>query len=128
MRIVEGLRDEAEQHGIATRVMLPGTVVGEAKAALYSRADIFAQPSLHENFGASVAEALMYGIPCVVSNGVALAPDVAEAGAGLICDSDSTALADSLARLMGDEDLRPQFSPQPRSFPRDISRMGLLLC
>ena len=88
--------------------MLPGTVLGEAKAALFSRADVFAQPSLHENFGASVAEALCYGIPCVVSNGVALAPDVAEAGAGLVCDSEAGSLADSLKRLMGDPDLRSQ--------------------
>ena len=107
-RIVQRLREQAEKHGIASRVMLPGTVMGEAKAALFSRADIFAQPSLHENFGASVAEALCYGIPCVVSNGVALAPDVAEEGAGLVCESAPGPLADSLRQLMRDPELRSQ--------------------
>ncbi len=104
----KNLREEAQKHGIGQRVMLPGTVVGDAKAALFRRADIFAQPSLHENFGASVAEALCYGIPCIVSDGVALAPDVVEAGAGLVCQSDPDSLGHSLRQLMGDPNQRSQ--------------------
>ncbi len=108
MRIVQRLREEAERHGLGPRVMMPGTVVAEGKAALFDRADIFAQPSLHENFGASVAEALCYGVPCVVSDGVALAPDVAEAEAGFVCRSEAGALSDALRRLMSDPALRAQ--------------------
>lgn len=108
-QIVRRLRAASERHGISERVLLPGTVLGEAKAALFQRAEIFAQPSLHENFGASVAEALCYGIPCAVSSGVALAPDVAEAGAGIVCESEAAALAMVLRRLMGDPELRAEY-------------------
>lgn len=108
--LVQQLLNQAQAHGIAERVMLPGTVLGEAKSMLFCRADIFALPSLHENFGVSAVEALFYGVPCVLSNAVALAADVAEGGAGLVCESNATALADSLQRLMGDPELRAQLA------------------
>jgi glycosyltransferase involved in cell wall biosynthesis len=113
-RIVERLRSSAAEAGISERLMMPGTVLGDAKTAMFNRADIFAQPSLHENFGASVAEALGYGIPCVVSSGVALAPDVLEAGAGLVCESTPAALAKCLQQLMGDQELRQKCGRQAR--------------
>ncbi len=124
--IVRHLQSLAAAQGIADRLMLPGTVLSDAKGALYQRADVFAQPSLHENFGASVAEALCYGLPCLVSDGVALAPDVEEFGAGLVCPSNSEALAGALARLMGDEELRKQSGQQALRLPRVTSPKALL--
>ena len=70
--------------GLAARVRFAGHLDGEAKRAAFDAADLFVLPSAHENFGIAVAEALAAGLPVVVTPGVALAPNVAEAGAGLV--------------------------------------------
>jgi glycosyltransferase involved in cell wall biosynthesis len=92
--------------GVGQRVCMPGMVRGAAKAALLRRASIFAQPSSHENFGISVAEALLIGLPCVVSSGVALAADITEADAGVVCESEVPAFQAALHALLADEPRR----------------------
>ena len=74
--ILGRLQRRIQEAGLARRVSLPGLVTAGLKAACFNRAEIFAQPSLHENFGMSVAEALLLGVPCIVSDGVALAEDI----------------------------------------------------
>ncbi len=49
-------------------ILFTGNVVGEAKLALYRRADVFALPSYSENFGNVVAEALMCETPVVTTH------------------------------------------------------------
>ena len=105
-QLVRQLQEEAATNGIGDLVSLPGTVGGREKAALYSKAELFVQPSLHENFGISVAESLRFGIPCVLSHGVALSADVVEQGAGLACASEPEALTQSMRRLLIDDQLR----------------------
>lgn len=100
--IAAALWRRAASAGLSDRVALPGTVRGPQKAALMRRAALFAQPSQHENFGLSVAEALFFGLPCVVSDGVAIGDDVAAAGAGVVCRSQSAAMAAALRPLMAD--------------------------
>lgn len=46
-----------------------GAVDGEAKTALYQRADLFLLPSFTENFGVVVAEALACGVPVITTKG-----------------------------------------------------------
>ncbi|TWT40903.1 GDP-mannose:cellobiosyl-diphosphopolyprenol alpha-mannosyltransferase [Phycisphaerae bacterium RAS1] len=106
--IADSLRQRAAAANLSARVSLPGTVRGPQKAALLKRAAVFAQPSQHENFGLSVAEALIFGLPCVVSDGVAIGEDVAEAGAGAVCPSEPAAMAAALRPLMADRALREQ--------------------
>jgi glycosyltransferase involved in cell wall biosynthesis len=48
------------------------------------RTTVFVQPSAHENFGASIAEALLFGKACIVSDGVGLSEDIALEKAGLV--------------------------------------------
>jgi glycosyltransferase involved in cell wall biosynthesis len=109
-QLVRQLQVEAAKHGVGELVSLPGAVGGREKSALYSRAEMFVLPSLHENFGVSVAEALQFGIPCVVSHGVALSADVVEQGAGLACASESEALTKTMRQLLADDELRKKCS------------------
>ena len=51
------------------RVMFPGALYGDAKAATYANADLFVLPTHSENFGMVVAEALAHGCPAVVTQG-----------------------------------------------------------
>lgn len=86
--------------GLADRVRLPGMVRGAIKSALLRRADIFAQPSAHENFGISLVEGLLFGKPAVVSSGVAIAAEVEAAGAGIVCSPDIGSLEGGISDLM----------------------------
>jgi glycosyltransferase involved in cell wall biosynthesis len=51
------------------RATIEGAVHGEAKLALYRASDLFVLPTLSENFGLTVAEALAAGVPVVSTRG-----------------------------------------------------------
>ncbi|HMQ14785.1 MAG TPA: glycosyltransferase [Phycisphaerae bacterium] len=114
VRLVERLKQRAAQTSAARRVWLPGLVRGAAKTACLARADLFAQASKHENFGLSVAEALQFGVPCVASDGVALAADVQQHGAGLMCPPTVADFTANLRTLMADEAYRHQCAAAAR--------------
>lgn len=61
------LRTQAAALGIAAQVQFLGAVHGAAKSALLAGSQLFLQPSLHENFGLAVAEALMHGLPALTT-------------------------------------------------------------
>jgi len=73
--------------------------------ALYSRAAIFAFPSLDEGFGMPVLDAMAHGVAVIASNRSALPEVVGDAGL-LVDPLDVDALADALTRLVADETLR----------------------
>jgi glycosyltransferase involved in cell wall biosynthesis len=56
-----------EKVGLASRVKILGPVFGKEKEALFKKSSFFALPSLSENFGIVVAEALSYGIPVLTT-------------------------------------------------------------
>lgn len=105
--------------GIAERVAWAGHVGGPMKASAFAAAQVFALPSYSENFGIAVAEALGAGLPCVVGHGVALARDVAEAGAGVATGTDATGIAAGLAALLDDETARRQAAQRARVLARE---------
>jgi glycosyltransferase involved in cell wall biosynthesis len=87
------------------RIVVAGYVSPEALAGWYSRAAIFAFPSLDEGFGMPVLEAMAAGIPVVAANRSAL-PEVAGDAALLIDPERTEALAEALDSLTQNEDLR----------------------
>ena len=96
---VQQMRQLAEDLHIAPHVFWAGHVSGAAKHALLRAADAFVLPSVNENFGIAVVEALASGLPAVVSDGVAIHSEVANAGAGVVTASEPRALANAFARL-----------------------------
>jgi glycosyltransferase involved in cell wall biosynthesis len=76
---------------------------------LYSRASIFALPSLDEGFGIPVLEAMAHGVPVVTSNRSALV-EVAGDAALLVDPYDVEELGCALERLMNDLELRAKLS------------------
>lgn len=100
------LRNLANDLGIANRVIFTDLLLGAAVYEAYRAATLFVLPSLQENFGIAVAEAMAAGCPVVVSNQVSLASEVSAAGAGIVCASEVSAVARSISRLLADEGLR----------------------
>jgi glycosyltransferase involved in cell wall biosynthesis len=52
-----------------TRISVEGPIYGEAKTVAYRSADVFVLPTLNENFGLTVAEALAAGTPVISTKG-----------------------------------------------------------
>ena len=83
----------------ARRVSIEKSVAGDAKIATYQQADLFVLPTLNENFGITVAEALAAGTPVIATKG---APwrDLAQKGCGWWIDHGVEPLAAALANAM----------------------------
>lgn len=87
------------------RVLFPGRVADEDKAALLSGALALVHPSLYEGFGFPVVEAMQCGTPVICSSTSSL-PEVAGDAALQVDPLKVDALAQAMARLVDDADLR----------------------
>ncbi|HET91782.1 MAG TPA: glycosyltransferase family 1 protein [Chloroflexi bacterium] len=93
------------RQGLEGRVLFPGYVSAEQKAALMSGALAFLFPSLYEGFGLPVLEAQACGCPVVTSDTSSL-PEVAGDAALLVDPHDTAAITAALDRLTADSPLR----------------------
>ena len=82
-------------------VRVLGYVPDEDLPSLYAGADLFVYPSLHEGFGLPVLEAMACGAPVLTSDRSSL-PEVAGDAAVLVDPTSTTAIADGMARVLGD--------------------------
>jgi glycosyltransferase involved in cell wall biosynthesis len=98
--LADKLRGVAAQTGVGDRVrFLPRQITGADKEALLAAARVFALPSVSENFGNVVAEAMIRGLPVVVTDRVGAAEIVEASGGGVVAranDDFGSALASVL--------------------------------
>jgi glycosyltransferase involved in cell wall biosynthesis len=117
------LEDELKQlaSGSAARVSFRGHVAPEQLPGLYASADVYALISTYEPFGVAVREAAAAGLPIVCSRTAGAAGDVAIEGrnALLVDPEDVDAVADALARLAADPDLRARMGAESRAIDRE---------
>jgi glycosyltransferase involved in cell wall biosynthesis len=90
----------------ASSVTFAGFVRGADKAACLAAAHVCVLPSLHENFGISVLDAVAAGVAIIVTPGVQLAPWIARREVGLVTERTASAVAATVARALGDALLR----------------------
>jgi alpha-1,3-rhamnosyl/mannosyltransferase len=91
--------EQIERLGLQSRTRVLGHVPDDALPALYSSADAFALPSLHEGFGIPVLEAMASGTPVVAANVYAL-PEVCGDAAELVDPYSVEAIATGLLRIL----------------------------
>lgn len=81
----EKLKQKIKNLGLEDKIVLSGeTISGDLKIALYQNAFCFVLPSISENFGYVVVEAIASKIPIIISEGVGLKELIEKYGAGLI--------------------------------------------
>jgi glycosyltransferase involved in cell wall biosynthesis len=108
------LRAQAEHNGIADRVEFRGPVAGAEKETLFATATALVLPSLSENFGNVVLEAMAAAMPVIVTREVGLAADVEQAEAGIVIDGAPASLAGAIQHLLHDPELRAQMGRRGR--------------
>lgn len=100
------LRAQAERNGITARVDFAGEVTGLAKETLLRTSTALVLPSISENFGNVVLEAMAAELPVIVTPEVGLASDVEREGAGIVYSGEARELADAIRKLIADRDAR----------------------
>jgi glycosyltransferase involved in cell wall biosynthesis len=104
----EGILREIENSPARDRISVTGYVPNEEMARYYSRASVFAFPSLDEGFGMPVLEAMRAGVAVVASDRSAV-PEVCGDAAVMIDALSEDALAGALRQMCQDETLRNRF-------------------
>lgn len=99
------LFDLVDHFGLRRRVLFPGYVADEDKAALLSGALVFVFPSLHEGFGLPVLEAQACGCPVITSTTSSL-PEVAGDAALLVDPEEPSAIAAAMQRTAAEPGVR----------------------
>lgn len=87
------VRNLARQIGVAHRVLFTGMLTHEMKLAAFVDAELFVLPSYAENFGTVIMEALICGLPVLVSDQVNVHRELSAAGVATVvqCSVDSVA-------------------------------------
>ena len=97
---------------VGTGMCVPDRVVtNDELEALFARATVYAQPSLHEGFGAAVAEAMSRGCVPVVSTRGSL-PEVVGDSGFYVPPEDPDALAEAIRRVVNGRDRHPSDAAQ----------------
>jgi glycosyltransferase involved in cell wall biosynthesis len=82
---------------------MTGGLYGSAKIAALKQSACFCLPSRQEGFSVAITEALACGVPVAITDACHF-PEVAEAGAGVVCALDPMAVAAALERILEDPD------------------------
>jgi glycosyltransferase involved in cell wall biosynthesis len=114
------LEREAKRIGVGDRLRFEGFVAHERLPAVLAHADLLVLPSLYEELGTVLLEAMQAGLPVVASKTGGI-PDVIEDGVNgmLVAPGDPEALARAIDRLVADRDLARQLSERAKERAKD---------
>lgn len=114
---LDGIRKTVQQSGFADRVHLLGTLERADKLNFFRQIDVFSVPAPYrEPKGISILEALAAGVPVVQPNHGAYPEWINATKGGLLFQpNDVAGLADKLAVLLRDADLRKRLGQQGRA-------------
>lgn len=103
--LVPGIIKQLQQAGLETegpqsRITITGMISGDDKLAALNDADVFVLPSYSENFGIAVIEAMICGLPVIISDRVNIWREVMEDRAGIAGPCDINWFADTIENLL----------------------------
>ncbi|HEY9799864.1 MAG TPA: hormogonium polysaccharide biosynthesis glycosyltransferase HpsP [Leptolyngbyaceae cyanobacterium] len=105
------IKDQIANSLLRSHSTITGFVTGQLKTSLLQAADLFVLPSYYENFGIAVAEAMVAGVPVVISDQVHIWQQVRDSESGWV----GTTEVESLVELI----------QQALQNPQECKRRGL---
>src|SRR5215217_1471607 len=114
------LERDAERIGVADRLHFVGFFAHERLPAVFAHADLLVLPSLYEELGTVLLEAMQAALPIVASRTGGI-PDVIENGVNglLVPPGDPEAFARAIDRLLADRDLARRLSEEAKERGKD---------
>lgn len=100
----DAFMDSVERCRYQDRIVCPGWVTDEQRAALLRGASLLAYPSIYEGFGLPPLEAMSVGTPVVATRAGAI-PEVVGDAAILVEPSDQVALSEAILKILLDDTL-----------------------
>jgi glycosyltransferase involved in cell wall biosynthesis len=98
------LKKLVEELGLEDRVLFLGEIDPQERAVLFAASDLLTLVSTHENFGYAAVEAMLAGLPVIVSENVGISREIFTDGAGLVVPLEVEAIAQALRTLVADPD------------------------
>lgn len=116
----KALEREPKRIGVGDRVHFVGFLAHERLPAVLAHADLLVLPSIYEELGPVLLEAMQAGLPIVASKTGGI-PDVIEDGVNglLVPPGNPGALARAIDRLLADRDLARRLSEEARQRAKD---------
>jgi glycosyltransferase involved in cell wall biosynthesis len=125
--LVEPARRLAQELGVASRINWLGFVPPDRREEFLDHIDLLAMPSSFESFGMAAAEAMLAGVPLVVSRRTGISEVVARRGGGVVIGADAQELAAAVKALDADRARIAELSAQARAaivHELDYDRIG----
>ena len=97
---VARLKRQAEALGIIGSVTFTGMLSGLSLHAAYRAATVYVLPSLQENFGITVAEAMAGSCPVIISDQVDIKDIVENTNAGIVCSPSVDGVVPALMSIL----------------------------
>lgn len=95
----------ADRENIGERVCFIGMLKGNELYGAYRAATVFVLPSMQENFGIAVAEAMAASCPVIISEHVDIRDYIEKGNAGIVCPVEVDQFANALERILGEPEL-----------------------
>jgi glycogen synthase len=116
----KALERRARRIGVGDRVRFEGFLAHDRLPAAMAHADVLVLPSLYEELGTVLLEAVQAGLPVVASRTGGI-PDVIEDGANglLVPPGEPEAFARAIDRLLADRDLARRLSEEAKERGKD---------
>ena len=96
------LEQKAEKLGLGDRISFLGGLEGDRKWAFLRGADVLIVPSIHENFGITVVEALGMETPVLCSQNIGASEVVREVNSGWVVERSVNSFAEALRQMLRD--------------------------
>ena len=101
--------------GIEDLVKLKGETLGDAKQQALLNSDVFFLTSRFEGHPMGLIEALAYGLPCLVTSGCNMRPEIEEYNAGWASDISIEGVKKSLLRMISEYDMIEKLSANAKT-------------
>lgn len=115
-KYVNKLQTKSSANEITDKVSFIGLLSGEDKLSAFADADIFVLPSYFENFGMSVTEAMICGVPVVISDKVGISGDIQRNFAGVVVNLTEDSLCEGIRSLLENTSMRNQIAEKGKQF------------
>ncbi len=129
--LVDSLERRADDVGLSGRVEWLGFVEPADRTSFLEDLDLLAMPSAFESFGLSAAEAMLHGVPVLVSERTGIAEVITRHGGGWVTKADVTAIATAITELDANRGALQRMAACGQAAVReelDYDRIGQALC
>jgi len=110
----KNIQEQISKFQLEGNVIFAGPISGREKIAALLGSDVFILPSYSEACSMALLEAMHFGLPSVITEGVGFSEEIARAGAGLRVRKEEEDIAGALLKLLSDDALRAEMGKRAR--------------